>query len=73
MGSCAKQLCRLTAAIFLHFPDTVYGFSVKSQGAPGSAALRGGAQLLQTKGMEDSLPPALSLEQMLGVKQATHR
>lgn len=39
---------------------------------PGSAALRGGAQLLQTKGMEDSVPPALSLEQMLGIKQATN-
>lgn len=32
MGSCAKQLCGFTAALFLQFPDTVYSFSAKSQG-----------------------------------------
>lgn len=66
------MLCRTAVQIhgsyLLAFPRHRLWFQCKE---PGSAALRGGARLLQTKGMKDSVPPALSLEQMLGVKEAT--
>lgn len=67
-GILYKTAVQIHGSCLLTFPRHCVRFQCKE---PGSAALRGGAWLLQTKGMEDSMPPALSLEQMLGVKQAT--
>lgn len=69
MGSCAKQLCGFTAALFLHFPDTVYSFSVKSQRVQRCEVV---PSFCKQRGWK-TVPPALSLEQMLGIKQATNR
>lgn len=71
--ACSGMLCKTAVQIhssyLLMFPWHHVWFQFKE---PGNSALQGGARLLQTKGMEDSVPPALSLEQMLGVKQAAN-
>lgn len=69
-GILCKTAVQIHGSYLLTFPRHCVRFQCEE---PGSAALRGGAWLLQTKGMEDSMPPALSLEQMLGGKQATKR
>ena len=69
-GILRKTAVRTHGGCLLTFPQHPVRFQCKE---PGSAALRGGAWLVQTKGMEDSVPPAPSLEQALGVKRATNR